>query len=105
MDEAIGVRTESLLLSYDLPGPGEEYCDGLRRMPHGAACSMVATYEHADSTSFSNRLQLMGKGANLGEPGRYGPSNPGLMAPEELGMKPRHPEPRSQKHHHRPSQC
>jgi hypothetical protein len=50
-------------------------------------CSTVATYKHADSASFSTRLQLMGEDVELGEPGRYCSGNPGPMAPMDTGAK------------------
>jgi hypothetical protein len=40
-----------------------------------------------DSASFSTRIQLKGGGAELGELGRYGLSNPELMAPEDPEAK------------------
>jgi hypothetical protein len=44
--------------------------------------SAVATCKHAGSATFSTRLQLMGGGIELGEPGSYSLSNPGLMPPK-----------------------
>jgi hypothetical protein len=46
--------------------------------------SVVATCEHMNSTSFNNRLPLMGGDV---EPGRYCPGNPRPMAPKDLGAK------------------
>jgi hypothetical protein len=45
--------------------------------------SAVATCEHANSASFSTRLQLTGRDAEPEEPCKYVPGNPGLMAPED----------------------
>jgi hypothetical protein len=54
--------------------------------------STVTTYEHVDSTSFSTHLQLMGGDAELGEFSNYYSGNPGLMEPEDPGVKAASPE-------------
>jgi hypothetical protein len=49
--------------------------------------STAVTCEHADSTSSSTYLQLMGGGREPEEPDRYSPDTPGLKVLEGLGAK------------------
>jgi hypothetical protein len=49
--------------------------------------SATATYEHANSASFSIRLQLTGGDMEPKEPSRYRSGNPRLMVPEDPGAK------------------
>jgi hypothetical protein len=52
--------------------------------------------EHADSASFSTHLQLMGGDAELGDPSKYYPGNPRLIAPKDLRTKAASPRATSQ---------
>jgi hypothetical protein len=52
----------------------------------------VVTCEHASPTSLSTRLQLMDRDTESEEPGRYGLSNSGCMAPEDPGVEAAPPE-------------
>jgi hypothetical protein len=49
--------------------------------------SAAATFEHADSTSSSTCLQLIGRGGASGESGKYSPDTPGLTVVEDLGAR------------------
>jgi hypothetical protein len=48
---------------------------------------VVGTCEHANCTLFSTHLQLMSGDVEPEEPGRYGPGNPKLKAPEDPGAE------------------
>jgi hypothetical protein len=78
-------QVEFLPSFSDLPGPDKECCGGPKANASWSNLSVVATYEHTSSASFSTRLQLTGMDVEPDEPGRYAPSNHRLMAPEDTG--------------------